>query len=394
MARDPRVDKLQRLRTERVTRASGGYYGTRATAYGNVRSGPRQRDTGRTLLSLVLFVVIMAVAIYLASQYITHGYRTPVASNQQQQTVTVTIPPGESASQLATQLQDKGVVGSSFIFNLYLRLSGVNWTAGPHTLRTGMSFGEITQAISTSPVIPVATVRIHEGWRAEQVAQALADANVASYADVMNEVQKGDFQYGFLSDRPPGATLEGYLFPDTYKFPQHESAHLAIGEILQNFDQKVALATNVVAQGKQRYGGSFYKTIIMASIVEREAGTNHDRYLIASVYYNRLHDATRQFINFDADPTIQYILGSSQDWWPQLTQGDIDRTQSNPLNTYHHPGLPLQPIASPSLASIQAAVNPPTTPYMSFKHTDGSHGMSSFCTPAQGVGISCNTPPQ
>jgi len=393
MARDPRVDKLQRLRTERVTRASGGYYGTRATAYGNVRSGPRQRDMGRTLLSLVLFVVIMAVAIYLASQYITHGYRTPVASNQQQQTVTVTIPSGESASQLATQLQDKGVVGSSFIFNLYLRLSGASWTAGPHTLRTGMSFGEIAQAISTTPVISVATVRIHEGWRAEQVAQALADANVATYADVMNEVQKGNFQYGFLSDRPPGATLEGYLFPDTYKFPQHESAHVAIGEILQNFDQKVASATNVVAQGKQRYG-SFYKTIIMASIVEREAGTNHDRYLIASVYNNRLHDATRQFLKFGADPTVQYIVGTSRDWWPQLTQDDLNRAQSNPMDTRNHPGLPPRPIASPSLASIEASVNPPSTPYMSFTHTNGSHGMSSFCTVQQGFGDACKTTPQ
>jgi UPF0755 protein len=394
MARDPRVDKLQRLRTERVTRASGGYYGTRATAYGNVRSGPRQRDMGRTLLSLVLFVVVMAVALYLASQYITHGYRTPVASNQREQTVTVTIPQGESASQLATLLQDKGIVGNSTVFDLYLRWGGANWTAGPHTLRTGMSFDEIVRAISTTPVIPVATVRIHEGWRAEQVAQALADANVATYADVMNEVQKGNFQYSFLSDRPPGATLEGYLFPDTYKFPQHESAHLAIGEILRNFDQKVASATNVVAQGKQRYGGSFYKTIIMASIVEREAGTNHDRYLIASVYYNRLHDATRQFINFDADPTVQYILGSPQSWWPQITQGDIARTQNNPLNTYHHPGLPLQPIASPSLASIEASVNPPTTSYMSFTHRNGSHGMSSFCTAQQGFGTACNTTPQ
>ncbi len=248
MPRDPRIEKLQKLRTERITRTSGSFYGTRATAYGNVPSGPRKRDMGRTLLSLVLFVVVIAVALYMASQYILHGYRTPVASSPQQQTVTVIIPAGEGASALATQLHDRGLVGNSTLFYLYVRyLSGTSWTAGPHTLRTGMTMEEVAQAISAPTVIPVATVRIHEGWRPEQVAQALADANVASYADVMDEVQKGNFQYGFLSDRPPGATLEGYLFPDTYKFPQHESAHLAIGEILQNFDQKVALTTNVVA---------------------------------------------------------------------------------------------------------------------------------------------------
>ncbi len=385
MPRDPRIEKLQKLRIERVTRANGSFYGTRATVYGNVRSGPRQRDTGRTLLSLVLFVVIMAMALYLASQYITHGYRTPVASNQREQTVTVTIPPGESASQLATLLQDKGIVGSSTFFYWYLRLGGASWTFGPHTLRTGMSFDEITQAISTTPVIPVATVRIHDGWRAEQVAQALVDANVASYADVMNEVQQGNFQYSFLSDRPPGATLEGYLFPDTYKFPQHESAHLAIGEILQNFDQKVASATNVVAQGRQRYG-SFYKTVIMASIIQREAGTAHDAYLIASTLLNRLHDRTGQYPNLGADATVQYAVGHAPYWWSEPTGPDLAAAAKSSFDTRTHPGLPPQPIAEPNLLSIQAAANPPMTSYFSYRHEPGSHGKSIFCTFQQGIG--------
>jgi len=92
-------------------------------------------------------------------------------------------------------------------------------------------------------------------------------------------------------------------------------------------------------------------------------------------------------------------VGTPQDWWPQITQGDIARTQNNPLNTYHHPGLPPQPIASPTLASIEAAVNPPSTPYFAFAHTNGSHGMSRFCTAqqfkiAQATGQSCNTTPQ
>jgi UPF0755 protein len=383
MARDPRVDKLQRLRTERVTRASGGYYGTRATAYGNVRSGPRQRDMGRTLLSLVLFVVIMAVAIYLASQYIMNGYRTPVASNQQQQTVTVTIPQGESASQLATQLQDKGIVNSSLIFNLYLRFSGANWTAGPHTLHTGMSTDQVAQAIA-APVVTVTnqvTVTIYPGWRAEQVAQALADVHVATYASVMNAVQKGNFsQYSFLSGRPLGATLEGYLYPDTYNFIPNEGARSAIDRLLNNFAAKVS--PQVQEQGKQTYG-SFFKAMKMASIVQREAGTNGDVGLIASVYLNRLNGHSNQFPTLGADPTVQYALGHEGDWWPNVDHMNLKNVNS-PFNTYQHPGLPPLPISEPTVATIEATVNPPTTQYFWFWHKLGSHSKSIFCTAQQG----------
>ena len=384
MARDPRVDKLQRLRTERVTRASGGYYGTRATAYGNVRSGPRQRDMGRTLLSLVLFVVVMAVALYLASQYITHGYRTPVASNQQQQTVTVTIPPGESASQLATLLQNKGIVGNSTVFDVYLRWTGAKWTAGAHRLHTGMSIDEAAQAIAAPVVTDQVTVTILPGWRAEQVAQALADVNVASYADVMSEVQKGRNAfptYAFLNDQPAGATLEGYLLPDTYNFVPNQGAHSALSTLLNNFAAKVS--PQVQEQGKKTYG-SFFKAIKMASIVQREAGTNADVGLIASVYLNRLNDHGNQlFPTLGADPTVQYALGHKGDWWPNVDHMNLKSVVSA-FNTYRNPGLPPLPISEPTVATIAATVNPPTTQYFWFWHQPGSHGKSIFCTTQQG----------
>ena len=386
MARDPRVDKLQRLRTERVTRASGGYCGTRATAYGNVRSGPRQRDMGRTLLSLVLFVVVIAVAIYLASQYITHGYRTPVASSQQQQTVTVTIPSGESVSQLSTQLQDKGIVGSSKLFYIYERyFSGTSWTAGTHRLRTGMSFDEVAQAIAAPAVTDQVTVTILPGWRSEQVAQALADAHVATYADVMSEVKKGRSSfptYTFLNDQPVGATLEGYLLPDTYNFVPNQGAHSAISTMLNNFSLKVS--PQVQAQGKKVYG-SFFNAIKMASIVQREAGTDADRGLIASVYLNRLNDHSDQlFIKLGADPTVQYALGHKGDWWPNIDKMDLNSVVSR-FSTYQHPGLPPLPISEATAATIEATVNPPTTQYFYFWHQPGSYGKSIFCTTQQGA---------
>lgn len=380
MPRDPRVEKLQRLRYERTTRAGGGYYGTRATAGGNVLGGPRKRDTGRTLLSLLLFIVIIAAILFGAAQYLVHGTQ-PFASARNR-TVTLVVAPGESVAHLAARLQDNGLIFNATVFHWYLRLTGVGATiqAGPHTLHTGMSMDDIVRALSTTPLAaPTTTVRILPGWRAEQVAQALDSQGVAGYSDVMSEILHGTFTYPFLADRPAGAGVEGYLLPDDYIFRLHESAHDTVARILRNFGAQISAATQ--AQGKKLYG-SLYKAVVMASIVEREAGTDHDRYLIASVYANRLfHDTTGAFMYLNADPTIQYAVNHAPDWWAPI----VDTTISSPFNTYHNRGLPPAPIAEPGVASIEAAVNPPTTDYYYFWHRDGSHGMSIFCTAQEGA---------
>jgi UPF0755 protein len=264
-----------------------------------------------------------------------------------------------------------------------MRIAGIGGTiqAGDHKLNTGMTMDQVVQALSTAPPpAPTASVTILPGWRAEQVAAALAQAHVASYAGVMNEVTRGSFSYPFLADRPAGAGLEGFLMPDTYSFRVNGGAHYAVGVMLRNFGAKVSAATQ--AQGKKVYG-SFYKAVIMASIVEREAGTPHDRYLIASVYLNRLRDTSGLFKFLGADPTIQYAVDHGPDWWKPLTPADLN--VNSPYNTRNKRiGLPPGPIAEPSPDSISAAVNPPATAYFYFHHVNGSHGKSIFCTQQQG----------
>jgi UPF0755 protein len=391
MPRDPRVEKLQRLRNERVTRATGTYYGTRATAYGNVLGGPRKRDMGRTLLSLALFVVIMAVALYGVGQWMLHGYRAPQAANQREQTVVVNIPSGAGASLVATQLYNKGLVPNATIFYVYLRyFSGATWTAGIHTLHTGMSPDEVVRAITMPALASQVKVTIRDGWRAEQVAQALAAAHVASYDDVMQVVREGNFSiYPFLRDRPVGATLEGYLYPDTYYFNTGEGAHSAIDKILSNFVTKVS--TQVQAQGRKTFG-TFYKAVIMASIVQREAGTADDAKLIASTLLNRLHDRSGQYPNLGADATVQYAVGHAPNWWSEPTGKDLNTAANSRFNTRVYPGLPPAPISEPNIVSIEAAVSPPSTPYFSYYHVNGSYGKSIFCTFQEGVG--CKGIPQ
>lgn len=389
MPRDPRVDKLQRLRTERTTRAAGGYYNTRATPYGNVQGGPRRRNVGRTLLSLLVFVAIVVGGLFYATQWAFHGGIKPAAaSTAKPRAVTFVVAPGESTSHIADRLQADGVVFNSTFFHWYMRLTGIggNIQAGPHTLNTNMSMDQVVQALSsTPPAAPTTTVRILPGWRAEQVAAALDKHGVASYASVMNEIKQGTFNFPFLAGRPVGASLEGYLLPDDYIFRLHGGAHYAIDRILSNFGQRVT--PTIQARGKKVYG-SFYNAVIMASIVERESGAPQDDALIADVFLNRLHDTSGGFTHLNADATLQYAVGKAPDWWAPQN----DTTIKSPYNTYTHTGLPPTPISNPALATIIATVNPAHTNFFYYWHKNGSHGLSIFCSADQGA--NCAGTPQ
>ncbi len=391
MPRDPRVDKLRRLRTERNARGSAAYANTRLTAYGTVQGGPRRRDAGRSLLSLLVFLIVIGSALFVGGRFLLSSYRIGGSPGSSSATVQVNVPLGESSTALADKLQAKGLVWNSFFFYVYLRFGGYTIYSGPHVLRQGMTMQEVAQNISTPlKAVPAVAVRIQDGWRAEQVAAALAAAHVASYADVMKEVRQGDFSFDFLRDRPPGASLEGYLYPDTYQFVVHGGARRAVETILRNFDAKVP--AHLRTEGKTLYG-SFYKAVTMASIIQRESGTSADSALIAGVLVNRLQKVNPQYIRLQVDASIQHIVGTKADWWPQISQADIDSTATNPYNTYYHTGLPPAPIAEPNVLAVTGAVEPAHREYFSYYHKNGSHGKSVFCTVQDGL-LCTNHAPQ
>jgi UPF0755 protein len=149
---------------------------------------------------------------------------------------------------------------------------------------------------------------------------------------------------------------EGYLFPDTYTFPVNTSSQDIIQVMKRNFE------------GKTRDLKPNLETMVLASIIEREAKYDEDRAEIASVYLNRLRTGMR----LEADPTVQYAKGS----WESITSTDYHSVFS-PYNTYLHAGLPPGPICNPGLASIQAASNPSKTDYFYFLTTRDGHAVFS-----------------
>ena len=287
--------------------------------------------------------------------------------------ITFVVRPGETAASVAQRLQQQGLIKDARLFRAYLRAEGLDagLEAGEYTLRATMTMAEIARVLQHGRV-EERSITIPEGLRLEEVASLVAVKAGLDPNAFLQLARSGDFDYDFLRDRPAGATLEGYLFPDTYRLPEGATAEDLIRRMLDNFDAKVTPAMR--AQAAQR-GMTLYEVVTLASIVEREAVLPEERPLIASVYLNRLALGMK----LDADPTVQYALGYQPEqgtWWPVLTLEDYQGVDS-PYNTYKYGGLPPGPIASPGLASIQAVLEPAESDYLYFlrdcEADDGRH---------------------
>lgn len=296
--------------------------------------------------------------------------RSAVASGQ---AIPFVVKTGDTWTDVANQLEQQGLITSAIVFRLQVRLTGSNGAleAGNYTLKQGMTTDQIIAVLeNATPPVSVA-VRFTEGWRMEQDAAQLEKQGVVTASDFLSitKNQSANFSDTFLVDRPAGASLEGYLFPDTYEFLQKAKATDVVTKILNNFGQHVTPA--MVAQAKGQ-GHTLYQVLIVASIVEREAAVPTERSLIAGVYWNRLKLGQCMC----ADPTVQYALGQSSNWWPTLNAEARTLAPDSPFNTYNHLGFPPGPICNPGLASIQAALSP-TGDYLYFvAKGDGTHVFS------------------
>jgi peptidoglycan lytic transglycosylase G len=289
--------------------------------------------------------------------------------------IVFTVEPGESVGQIATRLQTEGLVRDAQLFRLYLRYakldSGVE--AGQFTLKKTMTIAEIAQALQSGKRDEL-TLTIPEGRRLEEVAALVEQQtpiSATTFLSLARNAGQWASQYPFLAELPPDASLEGYLFPDTYRLPKDVTASDVIARMLANLDHRITPVMRDELASQKR---TLFEAVTLASIVEREAVVENERPLIAGVYMNRLVSG----MALDADPTVQYGIASAKKqapWWPQLTQEDY-RAAKSPYNTYLNPGLPPGPIANPGLSSLQAAIEPARTPYFFFRAAcsrDGTH---------------------
>jgi len=283
------------------------------------------------------------------------------------------IEPGESLTSVSLKLEELNLVSDAEVFRRLVQYHGADADiqVGTYLLSRNMTMEDIMARLQRG-LLPNETVAILEGWRSEQVAEALEARGITSAEEFLAATSAGmslATEWPYIAARPEGApaTLEGFLFPDTYQFASDTPAEDVIQIMLRNFDWRISDLKQVAEES----GLSIYQIVTLASIVEREAVAADERPIIASVFLNRLE----QDMPLQADPTVQYALGCDEtgNCWQQLSREDLNSVQS-PYNTYLYPGLPPGPICNPGLDSIRAVLEPADTRYLYFvAKDDGRH---------------------
>lgn len=323
---------------------------------------------GRIIFLFFILVLAGIIGVIGGGYYLLH--RAQSSSNR---LVAVHVVAGDSIQRIAERLQREGVIDNALLFRIDARLQGLgsNLKAGDYQVRRNMSIDGMISALTHYKIGNLIEVTIPEGKRKEEIA-AILQAHGINGRQFLQEVMHPDFKLPIMRDKPAGASLEGYLFPNTYKVPAHDSGKAFARFMVQQLNTEFTPAMQQVAA---RRGYTVYQILTMASIVEREARVASERPTIASVYENRIHI----HMKLQADPTVQYALGRPGNWWPVISQDDYRRALQ--YSTYTNAGLPPGPIANPGLASILAAVYPKHTPYLFF--VAKGHGMHAFASTYQ-----------
>jgi UPF0755 protein len=299
---------------------------------------------------------------------------TPVSDDSRP--VVFTVRPGLSAIEIGDDLHAKGLIRSPLTFRTLVEARGVGGRieSGDYQLSPSMTTGEIVNVLSRGASRSGITVTIPEGWRAEQAAQKVEALSIARADEVLSLVRGGEGTGLALAEPlPNGATLEGYLFPETYEVAKDATARTLVAMMARQFDKAV---TPKLRQQFSARGLTLHQAVTLASIVEREAAMPAEQPVIASVYLNRL----QRDMPLQADPTVQFAVASANlvealgfgFWKHDLTRADLQLR--SPYNTYVQRGLPPGPICSPGLAALEAVANPAETGYLYFvAKGDGSH---------------------
>jgi UPF0755 protein len=290
--------------------------------------------------------------------------------NSTDQTVQIQIPPGTPGQKIGEDLAAAGLIHSSLAWKIWSRWQAYQspaggFQSGTYALAANRSMPDIGQAIWRGEVIQ-ASFTIPEGWNRRQMAAYFEQQGyfkASEFLAITDNIPRQ--KYPWL---PEGiAHLEGFLFPDTYQLPAEKlTPELIRNRMLDQFE-----ATALPLYQKSKTSLSLLDWVTLSSIVEKEAVVAEERPTIAGVFTNRL----RQNMPLGADPTVEYGLGITQTPDKPLTWAQVGTP--SPYNTYINQGLPPTPIASPGMASLEAALSPAKTDYMFFvARYDGTHVFS------------------
>jgi len=297
-----------------------------------------------------LFAFILILIVVLFSFYSVFLFFKPFTVSQK----IIEINQGESALSIAEKLFDNNIIKSKFAFYLYVKLTGIskNLSFGKYLFTGRYSLFDVIRKIRSAEIL-LRRITIPEGYNIRKTCRRLAAKKLGDYDLLKKLCQDSAFARKLTGFSIP--TLEGFLYPETYYFPEE----ITEKEIITHLVRRFFLETAELDFAPKR-NMDFYETIIMASIIEKEAHYDDEKPIIAGVYLNRIESRMK----LQADPTVAYILDTYGKTRKKIYYRDLEI--DSPYNTYKYLGLPPTPICSPSSVSIDAVLNPEETHYYFF----------------------------
>ena len=301
----------------------------------------RKSSVGAARTFLVIVLLVLCAAGAAAGWFVF----TPFGPTSE---TFVAIPPGSSTIHMGRQLQAAGIVRSSYAFDLMRWRKRGTLKAGTYRFDHPASVAEVYERIQHSDVYTIA-VTVPEGSNIFDIAARLEEAGFGPRQDFLKVAVK---QAETIADLDPQATsLEGYLFPDTYRLAPKTPAAQIAATMVRRFR---------LAAAQLGLKGNVHAVVTMASLVERETAVDGERAVVAGVFENRM----AKDMPLMTDPSVIYGLELSRLWRGQLYETELKH--DTPYNTYVHPGLPPGPIANPGMRSLRAAMEPAKTDYLYF----------------------------
>ncbi|MGD0443148.1 MAG: endolytic transglycosylase MltG [Edaphobacter sp.] len=297
---------------------------------------------------LLLLLVTAAAATYV--------FYAPYGSSAE---TFVDVPPGTGASAIAALMEKNGVIRSRYAFDFLRFKRGGSLKAGEYRFDHPVPPSEVYARLLQGDVYTLA-LTIPEGYNIFDIAAAVESAGF-SQPDVFLAAERQHTE--LIADLlPPGThpdSLEGYLFPDTYRFSRHATPLQMLTAMVRRFRQAAAQLGLGPANMAQ--------TVTMASLIEKEVGQDTERPLVAGVFVNRLAKS----MPLATDPTVIYAALLEDRWRGTIYASDLQ--SQSPYNTYKHRGLPPGPISNPGIAALRAAMLPAQTDYLYFVSDAAGH---------------------
>ncbi len=304
---------------------------------------------------LATFLLIALLAAGFAAWLVYAPFGPTANANP----IYVDIAPGSGTQSMAAQLQSAGAIRSRYAFLMLRVFKGGVLKAGEYRFDHPAAATEVYARIARGDVYTIA-VTIPEGYNIFDIADAVDKTGLVPH-DKFLAAERADT--ALISDLSPNAaSLEGYLFPDTYRFPHHVTPEKILSTMVHRF-RAVAIPLGM--------GDDVAREVTLASLVEKEVSQDSERPLVAGVFVNRLGDS----MPLATDPTIIYAALLNDRWRGTIYASDLKF--DSPYNTYLHTGLPPGPICNPGVAALKAALAPAHSDYLYFVADGQGHSVFS-----------------